>query len=407
MIRSTGAPGKSGKRSAPSPRPSVPTRHVPTARSVALAALAAVDGGAFANLTLPQLLVRAKREGLDDRDAALATELVYGTVRMQRELDAVLAPYLSRTPDAEVRRVLRMGAYQIRHLRIPAHAAVSETVAIAPGRGQGFVNAVLRQLAGAKSAPTFANLGEELSYPDWIVDAAINALGRDDAIDVLGAMNVPATSHEREDGYVQDLASQFVGSFVGAQPGERVLDLCAAPGGKSTHMAELMGDEGEVWAMERDAHRVVSLEATLARLGEHAIHVVHGDGRTYEFPMPFDRALVDAPCSGFGVLGRRADARWRKGPEIFLELPAVQLELLEAAAHKLIPGGTLVYSVCSFEPEETTDVVAKFLAQNTGFQLESVAGRVPDSVVTPEGYMRVLPHQHGCDGAFAARFKKA
>ena len=123
--------------------------------------------------------------------------------------------------------------------------------------------------------------------------------------------------------------------------------------------------------------------------------------------MPFDRALVDAPCSGFGVLGRRADARWRKGPEIFAELPAVQLELLEAAAHKLIPGGTLVYSVCSFEPEETTDVVAKFLAQNPGFQLASVAGLVPDAVVTPEGFMRVLPHQHGCDGAFAARFKKA
>ncbi len=352
MSRATGAPGKSGKRSAPSPRPSAPTRHVPTARSVALAALAAVDGGAFANLTLPQLLVRAKREGLDDRDAALSTELVYGTVRMQRELDAVLAPYISRTPDAEVRRVLRMGAYQIRHLRIPAHAAVSETVAIAPGRGQGFVNAVLRQLAGAKSAPTFANLGEELSYPDWIVDAAINALGRDDAIDVLGAMNVPATSHEREDGYVQDLASQVVGRFVGAQPGERILDLCAAPGGKATSMA---GRGAYVVAVELHAHRAKLVVENVARLGlKERVATIRADGRFLPFPrVTFDRVLVDAPCSGLGSLRRRPDARWRITPTDVDALVVLQRELLFAAVDAVRPGGTVVFSVCTFMRKET------------------------------------------------------
>jgi 16S rRNA (cytosine967-C5)-methyltransferase len=194
---------------------------------------------------------------------------------------------------------------------------------------------------------------------------------------------------------------------VAPRPNDRLLDMCAAPGGKSTHLAELIGDEGEVWAMERDSHRVASLEATIKRLGEHAIHVVHGDGRTYAFPMPFDRVLVDAPCSGFGVLGRRADARWRKGPDVLAEMPAVQLELLEAAAHRLVPGGTLVYSVCTFEPEETDQVVGQFLATHPGFTLESVAGSVPDAVVTPEGFMRLLPQQHGCDGAFAARMRKA
>ena len=352
MSRSTGAPGKSGKRAAPSPRPNVPARPVPTARAVALAALAAVDGGAFANLTLPQLLVRAKREGLADRDAALATELVYGTVRMQRELDAVLAPFISRTPDTEVRRVLRMGAYQIRHLRIPAHAAVSETVEIAPGRGQGFVNAVLRQLAGAKSPPTFANLGEELSYPDWIIDAAINALGRDDAIDALGAMNVPATSHEREDGYVQDLASQSVGSFVGALPGERILDLCAAPGGKATSMA---GRGAYVVAVELHAHRAKLVVENVERLGLKArVATIRADGRSLPFPSAsFDRVLVDAPCSGLGSLRRRPDARWRITPTDVDALVVLQHELLSAAVSAVRPGGTVVFSACTFMRKET------------------------------------------------------
>jgi len=203
----------------------------------------------------------------------------------------------------------------------------------------------------------------------------------------------------------QDESEALVGRVVAPQPHERLLDLCAAPGGKSTHLAELIGDEGEVWAMERDAHRVASLEAAITRLGQHSIHVVHGDGRSYQFPMPFDRALVDAPCSGLGVLARRADARWRKAPTMFEELPPVQLELLEAAARRLRPGGTLVYSVCTFEPEETDDVIAKFLAAHPEFKIESVAGSVPDALVTPEGFMRVLPQRDGCDGAFAAKMR--
>ncbi|MFM8559205.1 MAG: RsmB/NOP family class I SAM-dependent RNA methyltransferase, partial [bacterium] len=204
----------------------------------------------------------------------------------------------------------------------------------------------------------------------------------------------------------QDESESLVGRVVAPQKHERILDLCAAPGGKSTHLAELMGDEGEVWALERDANRVTTLNTTIDRLGVTSVHVAHGDGLTYEFPMPFDRALVDAPCSGMGVLARRADARWRKGPEVLAEMPPVQLELRVAAARHLAPGGTLVYSVCSFEPEETDHVIARFLATHPGWTLESVADSVPASVVTPEGTMRVLPHLHGCDGAFAARLRK-
>jgi 16S rRNA (cytosine967-C5)-methyltransferase len=167
-----------------------------------------------------------------------------------------------------------------------------------------------------------------------------------------------------------------------------------------------MDDEGEVWAMERAEARVGALEATVERLGTHAVHVVLGDGRNYAFPMPFDRVLVDAPCSGLGVLGRRADARWRKGPEMLHDLPPLQLDLLVAGGRRARPGGVLVYSVCSFEPEETTEVVERFLRQNPGFVLESAQGLVPDAIVDEGGFVRVLPHVHGCDGAFAARFRK-
>jgi 16S rRNA (cytosine967-C5)-methyltransferase len=168
-----------------------------------------------------------------------------------------------------------------------------------------------------------------------------------------------------------------------------------------------MGDEGEVWALERAPERLASLRQTLERLGCQCVHVVEGDGLTYTFPMPFDRVLVDAPCSSLGVIGRRADARWRKGPETLAELPPLQLALLTAGARRVRPGGVLVYSVCSFEPEETSEIVARFLAENPGFTLESAADTLPAEVVDERGCLCVVPNVHGCDGAFAARFRKA
>jgi 16S rRNA (cytosine967-C5)-methyltransferase len=205
---------------------------------------------------------------------------------------------------------------------------------------------------------------------------------------------------------VQDESEALVSHLVDARMHERILDLCAAPGGKCTHIAERMGDEGEVWALERTESRVPSLEATIERLGLHCIHVVEGDGRTYEFPMPFDRVLVDAPCSGLGVLGRRADARWRKGPEVLREMPPIQLELLQAGGRRARPGGVLVYSVCSFEPEETVHIVERFLKQSPQFVLETAVGLLPAEVVGEDGFMQLLPHVHGTDGAFAARFRR-
>jgi 16S rRNA (cytosine967-C5)-methyltransferase len=218
----------------------------------------------------------------------------------------------------------------------------------------------------------------------------------------------PASLKAFQDGWctVQDESECLVAHLVAPEPNDRVLDLCAAPGGKSTHLAELMQDEGEVWALDRADTRIASLKKTVARLGMNCVHVVQGDGLNHTFPMPFDRVLIDAPCSGLGVLGRRADARWRKGPKILEELVPLQFDLLAAGGRRARPGGVVVYSVCSFEPEETDQLVERFLAAHPSFVLESAAGFLPDAVVDARGFMRVLPHVHGCDGAFAARFRK-
>ncbi|HTR97623.1 MAG TPA: 16S rRNA (cytosine(967)-C(5))-methyltransferase RsmB, partial [Candidatus Acidoferrales bacterium] len=449
----------------PADEPGAPLPSDP--REAALRILHAVDSrGAFSDRLLDGAHARA---GSDPRDAALLHELVKGTLRWRGRLDWALDQRVHiglAAVQPWIRNVLRLGAYQILMLdRIPPHAAVDESVKLAhvyghPGAA-GLVNSVLRRLVDEKDTMAWptgddaASLAIWGSHPQWMVERWLARFGaeetrallvannravrtglrvnslrgtRDQLIDRLAAEGVvaspgrlspdlvwveghhaPGALQAFRDGWctAQDESEALVGRVVAPRPNERLLDLCAAPGGKSTHLAELIGDEGEVWAMERDVHRVASLEATIARLGEHAIHVVHGDGRTYAFPMPFDRVLVDAPCSGMGVLARRADARWRKGLESLAELPPVQLALLDSAAGRLVPGGTLVYSVCSFEPEENERVIERFLSSHPGFTLESVAGLVPDGVVTPEGYLRVLPQQHGCDGAFAARMRRA
>jgi 16S rRNA (cytosine967-C5)-methyltransferase len=433
-------------------------------REAALRVLYAVDArGAFSD----RVLDSAPR-GADPRDMALLRELVKGTLRWRGRLDYVLDQIVHigiQQVQPWIKNVLRLGAYQILFLeRVPAHAAVDESVKLAHRHGHpgtaGLVNSVLRRLAENKDAVAIPD-GDDLaslavwgSHPEWLVERwlarmsvaevrelmlannraaavglRVNALRgtRKQLIEKLAAEGhaaeparfapdlvwleggvAPASLKAFREGWctAQDESEALVSRLVAPEPHERLLDLCAAPGGKCTHLAELMGDEGEVWAVERAPERVASLQTTVDRLGAHAVHVVQGDGRSYTFPMPFDRVLVDAPCSGLGVLARRADARWRKGPEILREMPPIQLELLAAGGRRARPGGVLVYSVCSFEPEETTEVVERFLAQNPSFVLESVGGRVPDEVVDDQGFLCVLPHRHGCDGAFAARFRK-
>ena len=435
-------------------------------REAALRILQAVDTrSAFSDRLLDGAHARG---GPDPRDQALMHELVKGTLRWRGRIDWVLDQRVHiglAQVQPWARNALRLGAYQILFLdRIPVHAAVDESVKLANKYGHpgtaGLVNSVLRRLDAEKDTIQYpeGDDAESLSiwgsHPHWIVERWLERFGadrtrallladnravrsglrvnrlrgtREQLIERLASEGVaasPATLSQDlvwldsahspgalaafKQGWctVQDESETLIGRLVDPHIHERVLDLCAAPGGKCTHLAELMSDDGEVWAMELAAPRVASLEATIERLGLHAIHVVQGDGRTYAFPMPFDRVLVDAPCSGLGVLGRRADARWRKTPDVLREMPPIQLDLLVAAGRRLRPGGVLVYSVCSFEPEETSHVVERFLRQNPQFMLESSRELLPDAVVAEDGCMHVLPHIHGCDGAFAARFRK-
>ena len=317
-------------------------------RRVALDALARIDDGAFANLVLPGML---EDSGLRERDRHFVTELVYGTTRMRRACDFLVDRFVMRELDAETRRALRLGAYQLHFLQTPPHAAVSATVDVAPKRSRGLVNAVLRKVAS--TPPQWPDDATRLSYPDWLVDRLVADLGRDDAVAALSQMNEAPSVTVRDDGYVQDLASQWVAAAVEAQPGERVADTCAGPGGKATAMAS-----AGAWIGASDAQpaRAGLVRSHAQRLAAD-VGVVTADGRRPAFrPASVDRVLVDAPCSGLGVLRRRADARWRVQPSDVTELAALQRELVDAGADLVRDGGHVVYSVCTLTAEETTGV---------------------------------------------------
>jgi 16S rRNA (cytosine967-C5)-methyltransferase len=318
-------------------------------RRFAIAALVRIaEHGAYANLVLPQLL---ERSGLDGRDRALTTDLVYGTLRMQRACDHLVDRFIVRDVDPEVRAALRVGAYQLAFAGVPTHAAVSTTVGAVGGRARGFVNAVLRRVSDAPI--DFPDDPTRLSYPDWIVELLTADLGADTAIGALETMNRRPEVTTRPDGYIQDRASQWVADLVGARMGERVADLCAAPGGKATAMAH---SGARVVAADLQPARAGLVEANADRTGV-ALDVLVADATAPPFPpATFDRVLIDAPCSGIGVLRRRPDARWRLDPEAVDRLAALQRHIVDATVPLVRPGGVFVYSVCTLTAAETLGV---------------------------------------------------
>lgn len=309
------------------------------------------EEGAYANLALSAAL---DRSGLAERDRAFVTDLVYGTTRMRRACRHLVSRHRDGGVKPRIQAALDLGAYQLAFAGTPPHAAVDTTVAATTKHARGLVNAVLRRVAADVAAGIeWPDLATELSYPDWIVDELVARLGPDRARSALDAMNTPATTHVRDDGYVQDPASQFVVECVGATPGERVLDLCAAPGGKATGLAAI----GAV---------VVAADLTWSRAGLVAgnaerlrsdLAVVASDGTDAPFaPATFDRVLVDAPCSGLGVLRRRPDARWRIDDDAPERLGELQRDLLTEAFRLTRPGGTVIYSVCTLTRAENDGV---------------------------------------------------
>jgi len=384
--------------------------------------------------------IEAKK--LNDRDRALAQRLAYGTVQRVRTLDHAIEQLGKRSPktlDPPVRAALRLGAYQIVFTAgIPDHAAVNESVELVreygPKHAVGFTNAIMRRLAeGARAL--VENLPEwtpreaalRYSYPDWIAETFWRELGPDDAPALLRAQNEPAETAVRRNSlkqgevegtpdplvpgalvvervdakslaegliWPQSRGSQLAGLAVGARPGEKVLDICAAPGGKATQLAAL---GAEVTAIEKHDGRARELDENCRRLGARSIRVLNADALDLAPELAgFDRALVDAPCSGLGVLASRPDLRWRSNP-----LAELQLKLLRAAAARVRPGGTVTYSVCTINREENEDVVAAL-----GLEPEPLGELFPEfSHPHHPEFLLTLPHVHRTSGFFIARLR--
>lgn len=373
-----------------------------TARSVARDALVRIDTGeAYANLVVPALL---ERSSLDERDRRFVTELVYGATRMQRALDATLAHHLHRDIDADVRAVLRLGVYQLHYAGVAPHAAVSATVDTAPKRAQGFVNAILRRVTEA-GAPVLHEPADRLSYPNWIVQRLRSDLGDADAFAALEAMNTAPRPHVRDDGYVQDPASGWVAGLVDAALGFRVADVCAAPGGKATALGHVVGD-GLVVAGDVRPHRAELVAGNAARTGTtDTVAAIVADGARPPLRNgAFDRVLVDAPCSGLGVLHRRPDARWRVQPDDVTTLAQTSRALLAAAAPLVAPDGLLIFAVCTLTSEETADVAGWAAHELHGF----TPLPAPGGPWHPHGHgALLLPQVAGTDGMFIARFHRS
>jgi 16S rRNA (cytosine967-C5)-methyltransferase len=408
---------------------------VAPARAAAFRVLRRVfEDGAYADRAL-----RSEEAALDARDRALARRLAFGAVQRKRTLDHAIET-LGRRPvrklDAPVVAALRLGAYQVAFMDgVPRYAAVNESVELVRRAGLeravSFTNAVMRRVAeGARAVcdalpeRTAPEAALRHSYPDWIAETWWRELGPEEARALMVVQNEePETAvrlvrgevdgrpdpdiprawivdrvdeHALAEGRIwpQSRASQLVGLAVGSRPGERTLDLCAAPGGKATMLA------GDVDAVEVDEARADALRETAARLGATGVRVLHADGRRLPCELTgYDRALVDAPCSGLGVLASRPDLRWRATP-----LPQLQRELLRAAVDRTRADGIVVYSVCTVDSEESEDVVDAVVADGTVRVDASLAGEWPQyrHGRRPE-FLQTLPHRDRTSGFFVAR----
>ncbi len=372
-----------------------------SARSVAAAAIEQISAG---QRSAPALAAALDGSELDDRDRAFVTALTLGTVRMQRACNHLIAPHLNRAPDPDVAALLRMGVFQLVFLGTPRHAAVGETVEVAPKKVGGFINAILRRVADdVDRGVTWPSEAVELSYPDWLVERFVSEVGHDDATAALRAMNEPEQPKARADGYIQGKASRWVVEEVDGQPGEHIVDLCAAPGGKSTGIA-LTG--ATVTAVELDETRCEHLARTARLFGEGRVEVLCADGRSTGLaPGSADKVLIDAPCSGLGALGRRADARWNISAGDVDRLADLQYELIVAAGELVKPGGLLVYSVCTITDIESSAVVEAFV-ERSGFEPAPFVrpGRWRPSRLGYGGM--VLPQDRGTDGMAVFRLVK-
>lgn len=434
------------------------------ARAAALRALLRIEGqGSFIGLEggEPEGGRRLRRQ---------ATEYVAGITRWRRRLDFLLASAYHGDfgkMELPLKIILRIGLYDLLYLHTPTYAAVNEAVALAKkevrrGAG-GLVNGILRTLDRTREdlpEPRSGDHADDLavthSHPTWMVRRWLERYGRADTealltwnnarptygvrvntlristddftgrLDAVGAewsasavltyfLRMPTVQPLLEHGLldegfcaVQDESAGLIVRLLGPSAGERVVDLCAAPGGKALHAAQLMHNEGLVCAVDVHERRLQLVEHTAADQEASIVQTVTSDARHFdgEWVGQADRVLIDAPCSGFGVLAKRADLRWRRSPEDLEDLTRLQDEILDNAARLVRPAGLLVYGTCTIEPEENAERVEAFLARHPEFVVEDAADHVPAGMVTPEGYYASFPPRDGMDGAFGARLRR-
>jgi 16S rRNA (cytosine967-C5)-methyltransferase len=426
--------------------------------------------GAYSNIAIKQELDKGS---LTKLDKALVTEIVNGTLRNLTRIDWIISQFVKKSKiEPWIEDIIRCGIYQLLFLeKVPDSAVCNESAELARKHGHEgtvkFVNGVLRNISRNKDKleypdkekDTVKYLSVYYSHPEWMVDKWVKDFGREFAEELLQANNeVPAFTircnrlkidrqmlmevltgeniecevgkinpeaiyikgtsaiEDKESfrkGYfqVQDEGSMLVAHVMNPEPGDRILDMCSAPGGKTTHIAELMSNQGEIVARDIHRHKLKLVEESCRRLGITIVrtepyNAMELDEASLE---SFDKVLLDAPCSGLGVMRRKPDLRWKKEADDFVELAKLQKSMLELGARYVKPGGVLLYSTCTINKSENIEVVKAFLNGSTDFQLESIEGKIPDNLVSSsaaQGYLELYPNTHGTDGFFIARMRK-
>ena len=437
-----------------------------SARATALRVLVSCrNNGAWADAALK---AQISRDGLSGPDAALCSRIVYGVMQNRMLLDFYIGAYCTQKPDhlqPPLLEILRIGAYQIIYLdKIPDSAAVNTSVELAKlakrGQASGLVNAVLRKLSQNKKAlppvperDDVQRLSIQYSHPKWFVKRLVSLLGREEAerflacdnqispitvqvnplkttlealteelqqagisaqphswvpdcLELSGTGDLAALPSFREGKFlVQDPAARLVSLIAGIRPGQKVLDVCAAPGGKSLSAAFAMAGNGSIVACDLHENKLKRIQESADRLGVNIITTQAADGRVFrpEWEASFDTVLVDAPCSGLGIIRKKPDTRYKKADDLFT-LPVVQAAILDNAARYVRPGGTLVYSTCTILPEENEQVTEAFLAEHADFGLEPF--ELPLPVGKSDGSLTLWPQRHDTDGFYICRMTR-
>ncbi|WP_010252404.1 16S rRNA (cytosine(967)-C(5))-methyltransferase RsmB [Acetivibrio cellulolyticus] len=428
--------------------------------------------GAYSNIALNKYLEDKALSGLDK---AFITELVYGTLKWRLSIDYIIDQFSSvkiNKLSPWILNILRLGVYQIVYMsKIPESAACNESVNLAKRYGHSassrYVNAMLRNVARSKNKIVYPDRNKDLisylsikySHPDWMVKKWLDRFGESFTEELLKSNNETApltvrvnslkTTREelentlKKEGFetesakyienaltinnpssltkmeafvkgffqVQDESSMMVGRIFDPKPGEFIVDVCSAPGGKTTHIAELMGNRGQIIARDIHEHKIRLINEASSRLGIDIIKAEIFDASEQDASLTdkADRVLVDAPCTGLGIIRRKPDIKWARNSNDLNEIVKLQEKILNASSKYVKPGGVLVYSTCTIEPQENEEMVKKFLKDNKEYTMEDISKQLPDGLVkdtTKDGYIQLYTNRDGIDGFFISKMRK-